>query len=282
MPLHADKSQDAPYRPAASRRLALVTGGSSGIGAAFAALAAEKGFDVALVARRESRLREIARTIRERHQARTYVRPADLCDSVSPSVIWKWLQAEGRAVDVLINNAGYSIPRAFAHTPVERQLEYLELSVAGPIALTHYCLKGMLERGWGRIINVSSITAFSSGGKGHTLYPASKSFIVKFSQSLNAEVAERGVRVTAVCPGFVDTEFQQANNMSEKMGSMPKFLVQTPDEVAREAWRRNDRGAEVVVPGLLPKIAAAAMKVIPEQITTPLTRRAAAKYYIGD
>ncbi len=264
------------------RKLALVTGASSGIGAAFARLVAKEGFDVALVARREDRLQALAREICDHYRATALVWPADLCDPGSPDAVCQWLKAKNRTVDVLINNAGYSIPNAFAQTPLKMQLDYVELSVAGPVALAHHCLQGMLERGWGRIINISSITAFSSGGKGHTLYPASKSFIVKFSQSLNAEVAGKGVYVTAVCPGFVDTEFQQANNMADKMSSMPKFLKQSAEEVAMEAWRRNNKGVEVVVPGFLPKIAAAAMKLIPEQITTPLTRRAAAKYYIGD
>jgi len=264
------------------RKLALITGASSGIGAAFARLAASKGFDVALVARREDRLNALAKEICSRHPVTAHIRSSNLCDPESSAAICNWLKAGGLTVDVLVNNAGYSIPNGFEHTPLERQLDYVALSVAGPVALSHHCLKGMLERGWGRIINISSITAFSSGGKGHTLYPASKSFIVKFSQSLNAEVAEKGVYVTAVCPGFVDTEFQQANNMADKMGSTPKFLKQTAEEVAAEAWRRNDKGVEVVVPGFLPKIAAASMKLIPEQILTPITRAAAAKYYVGD
>ncbi len=267
---------------AEQRKLALITGASSGIGAAFAMAAARRGFDVALVARREERLQVLARNICLNNPVTALVWPADLCDPNSSTAICHWLASKERSVDVLVNNAGYTIPNSFANTALRAQLDYVELSVSGPVALSYHCLKGMLEKGWGRIINMSSITAFSSGGKGHTLYPASKGFIVKFSQSLNAEVAEKGVYVTAVCPGFVDTEFQHANNMAEKMASTPKLLKQSPEEVAEEAWRRNDKGVEVVVPGFLPKIAAASMKLIPEQILTPITRKAAAKYYTGD
>ncbi len=262
-----------------SRKLALITGASSGIGEAFARLAVQNGYDVALVARREERLRALAEQLAG---VQSHVWPVDLCSDNAHDHLAARISETGRTVDILINNAGYSIPPAFANSTLSDQRRYLELSVNGPVALAHYCLGGMLEKGWGRIINVSSITAFSTGGKGHTLYPASKSFIVKFSQSLNAEVSEKGVHVTAVCPGFVDTEFQKANNMADKMASTPKFLMQSAQEVAEEAWRRNEYGVEVVVPGILPKIAAALMKLIPEQITTPLTRRAAAKYYIGD
>lgn len=264
------------------KKLVLVTGASSGIGAAFARLAASKGFDVALVARREDRLAALATELAAKHDVSVRFRSTDLCDPEAPNSVCNWIKADGRAVDVLINNAGYSIPQSFAATTLEQQLKYIELSVTGPVALARHVLPGMIRRRWGRIINISSITAFSSGGKGHTLYPASKSFIVKFSQSLNAEVAGKGVFVTAVCPGFVDTEFQLANDMADKMASTPKFLKQTPEEVAAESWARNDRGVEVVVPGLLPKIAAATMKLVPEQIVTPLTRSAAEKYYVGD
>lgn len=265
-----------------NRKLALITGASSGIGAAFARLAASRGFDIALIARREDRLRALASELAAKHGVTTIFRPTDLCAPGAAPSICNWLMAADRRVDVLINNAGYSIPQSFAGAPLEKHLNYLELSLIGPVSLTRHIIPGMIESGWGRVINISSITAFSSGGKGHTLYPASKSFIVKFSQSLNAEVAEKGVYVTAVCPGFVDTEFQQANNMSDKMASMPQYLKQTPEAVAEEAWARNNRGVEVVVPGVLPKFAAAAMKLIPEQVLTPITRAAAAKYYVGD
>ncbi len=273
---------DARNRSSGERRLALITGASSGIGAAFARLAAAKGFDVALVARREERLEQLARELAAKYDITARFRSTDLCDPEAPNAVCNWLKSASRGVDILINNAGYSIPQPFAATPLERQLNYIELSVTGPVALSRHVLPDMIARGFGRIINISSITAFSSGGKGHTLYPASKSFIVKFSQSLNAEVAAKGVFVTAVCPGFVDTEFQQANNMADKMTSTPKFLKQTAEEVAKEAWERNDRGVEVVVPGLLPKIAAATLKLVPEQIVTPITRSAAEKYYVGD
>ena len=264
------------------RKLALITGASSGIGAAFARLAAANGIDVALVARRADRLEALAHELASKYAVSAVFRSTDLCDPAAPDAVCAWAASGGRGVDILINNAGYSIPQSFAATPLDRQLGYIELSVTGPVALSRLVLPGMIARGFGRIINISSITAFSSGGKGHTLYPASKSFVVKFSQSLNAEVAAKGVFVTAVCPGFVDTEFQQANNMADKMASTPKFLKQTAEEVASEAWARNDRGVEVVVPGLLPKIAAATLKLVPEQIVTPITRSAAEKYYVGD
>ncbi|MEZ5922083.1 MAG: SDR family NAD(P)-dependent oxidoreductase [Parvularculaceae bacterium] len=263
------------------RRLALVTGASAGIGTAFARLAAAKGCDVALVARRADRLEDLAAELRGKG-VKAFPMAMDLCECVSADTIMSRLSGKGRNADVLINNAGYSIPASFAATPLDDQLAFMDLTMSTPVRLARLCLPSMIERGFGRIINISSITAFSSGGKGHTLYPAAKSFLVKFSQSLNAEVKEKGVRVSAICPGFVDTEFQQANGMSEKMDRPPPFMLQSPEEIAEESWRRNDKGVEVIVPGLLPKVMAAALKYLPEQIVTPLTRKAAADHFIGE
>lgn len=261
-------------------KLALITGASAGIGVAFARLAAAKGCDVALVARRGDRLKALAADLNQDHKVEATPIEADLCDPASPDKIFSQLGERG--VDILVNNAGYSLPNAFSHTSLDDQLRFLELSVTTPVTITHRALPHMLERGWGRIINLSSITAFSSGGKGHTLYPAAKSFIVKFSQSLNAELSDRGIYVTAVTPGFVDTEFQIANKMADKIKRPPQFMLQTPDEIAEESWRRNDRGVEIVTPGFLPKLAAVLLKYAPEQIVTPMTRKAASDHYIGD
>jgi hypothetical protein len=262
------------------RKLALITGASAGIGVAFARLAARRGCDVALAARRLDRLEALADELRAAHNIEAMAISADLCEPCSVDTIFKRIGPRG--VDILVNNAGYSLPNAFAHTGLDDQLRFLELMVSTPIAATHRALPHMLKMGWGRIINISSITAFSSGGKGHTLYPAAKSFLVKFSQSLNAEVSERGVNVTAVTPGFVDTEFQIANKMAEKTPKPPRFMLQTPEQIAEESWRRNESGVEVVVPGLLPKVMAAFLKYAPEQIVTPITRKAAAEHYIGE
>lgn len=263
-----------------SRKLALITGASAGIGVSFARLAARRGCDVALAARRLDRLETLAAELRAAYDIEATAISADLCHPSSVDKIFERIGSRG--VDILVNNAGYSLPNAFAHTGLDDHLRFLELMVSTPIAIAHRALPHMLQQGWGRIINISSITAFSSGGKGHTLYPAAKSFLVKFSQSLNAEVGERGVNVTVVTPAFVDTEFQIANMMAEKSPKPPKFLLQAPEEIAEESWRRNERGAEVVVPGLLPKIMAAFLKYAPEQIVTPMTRKAAAEHYIGD
>ncbi|MGF1544772.1 MAG: SDR family NAD(P)-dependent oxidoreductase [Parvularculaceae bacterium] len=263
-------------------KFALVTGASSGIGAAFARRAAAEGCDVGLVARRADRLEILAAELRADHDVEAMALPADLCEPAAPGKVVDAIAAAGRRVDVLVNNAGYSLRNVFAKTTLEQQRRFIELTVTAPVTFAHLVMPRMLEAGWGRIVNVSSITAFSSGGKGHTLYPAGKSFLVKFSQSLSAEARELGVCATAVTPAFVDTEFQEANDVADAMSSTPKFLVQTAAQIVDEAWTRAMRGDEVVVPGLLPKLGAMFLQYAPGPLVTPMTRAAAAKNYVGD
>jgi hypothetical protein len=264
------------------RRYALITGASSGIGAAFARLAAQKGFDVGLAARRKERLAALAEELQRSFGARADVFEADLARAAAAEGLAAAVHATGRKPAMLVNNAGFSVAKGFAGASIAEQDSFLELTIRTPMALARLFLPSMLERGWGRIINVSSITALSSGGKGHTLYPAGKAFLLKFSQSLAAEVAARGVHVTAVLPGFVNTEFQEAIGMAEAMKGSTRRFAQSAAEVATEAFARNDKGVEIVVPGLMPKFAAAFLRYTPEICMRALTRPAAAKYYVGD
>ncbi len=262
-------------------RYALVTGASSGIGAAIARLAAQRGFDVGLVARRADRLEALAVELRAAG-VQSDVFATDLSTVGSAEALAAQVLAKREQVHMLVNNAGATVPKGFAGTTFEQQRAFLELTVSAPAALIHACLPSMLAQRWGRIINISSIAALSSGGKGNTLYPAGKSFLLKFSQSLNAEVKDRGVQVTAVLPGFVATEFQAANGIPIGEDGAARRFSQSPDQVAREAWTRNERGHEIVVPGMPPKLAAALMRFLPEPMMRVLTRSAAEKYYVGE
>lgn len=261
---------------------ALITGASSGIGAAMARHVARQGFHVGLVARREERLKALADDLRAAHDIEADIFPADLSAANGAEALVDAVRAAGRTPTLLVNNAGVSIPEGLAYCDFARQDSFLELTIRTPVVLAHAFLPAMLEAGAGRIINISSITALSSGGKGHTLYPAGKAFLLKFSQSLAAEVAPRGVLVTAVLPGFVKTEFQEAIGMADKMDGSTDRFAQRPEDVAREAFERNARGAEIVVPGFAAKTMAAFMRYCPERLVRALTRPAAAKYYVGD
>ncbi|MGE3251981.1 MAG: SDR family NAD(P)-dependent oxidoreductase [Hyphomonadaceae bacterium] len=264
-----------------NRRYALITGASSGIGAAMAQLIARDGFDIGLVARRGDRLLALADGLRA-HGVEVDVFPADLSTPRAGERLAIRVAEAQRTVSVLVNNAGVTLAKSFSATTLCEQQAFVELTIQTPVALTHAFLPSMLADGYGRIINIGSITALSSGGKGNTLYPAGKSFLLKFSQSLSAEVKPRGVLVSAVLPGFVATEFQHANGLALDRGGEAQRFAQSAEDVAREAWTRNGKGHEIVVPGLSAKGAAALMRLLPEPLMRTLTRAAAEKYYVGD
>ena len=252
------------------RRLALITGASAGLGAAFARAYARRGVDLALVARREDRLRALAGELGEAFGVEVLAIPQDLAVDHAEDAVMARLGEAGRAVDILVNNAGLSIAQDFAGVPWARQRDMLMSMVVAPAGLTHAVLPGMVARGWGRIINVASVTAFAPGVAGHSLYPAVKSLAVKFSQALAAEVGPSGVKVTALCPGSTRTEFTRANGTEAAGTGAPGFLVQTAEAVVEYGVRANEAGRLVAIPGWHNRLAVALLKATPSAISRPL------------
>jgi short-subunit dehydrogenase len=263
-----------------SSRTFLITGASSGIGAEFARQYAALGYDLILVARRLDRLEALAAELGDKHGVTARCVAADLSRREDVQNLLD--QLDGQAVDGLINNAGYSLAHTFSHTTTQQQVDFLEVCVTAPTILAHELLPGMLARGFGRIINVSSMVAFSPGAAGHTLYPAAKAYMLKFSRSLASEVAAKGVHVTALCPGTTESEFQQANGMTKVLDQKPKRLSQSTDSVVAAAIGANEAGREVIVTGLVNKLAVAAMTLLPDGLITPLIRWGASKYQIPE
>ncbi|MFN3584816.1 SDR family NAD(P)-dependent oxidoreductase [Phenylobacterium sp.] len=248
------------------RRLALVTGASAGIGAAFARILASHGYDVALTARRTERLDQIAEEIRLRYGVETLTVAADLAQPEGPGQILDHLTAHGRTVDALVNNAGYGLPGTYADTRWADQAAFLQVMVTAPCELAHRVLPGMVQRRFGRIVNVASLAGLVPGAAGHTLYAASKSLLIKFSQSLSLEVANEGVHVTALCPGFTFTEFHDVNGTRAMVSaSTPSWLWLGADEVAAAGYEAVEAGRVVCVPGAPNKAIAAAAKLLPDE-----------------
>jgi short-subunit dehydrogenase len=271
-----------PPSSSSNRKLALITGASSGIGAAFARAYAAKGYDVALTARRADRLAALGAELIAAHGIEVIVVPADLSLFEGHAPILAELAARARAVDVLVNCAGFSIAHSFAATAWAQQRDFLMTLIVSACGLTHGVIGAMAKNGRGAIINVASLAGFAPGVAGHTLYPGAKSLAIKFSQSLDDEVRAKGIRVTAVCPGFTLTEFAAANGTQEIIDKANRRLFQTADEVARIAIAANERGQVVVVPGLHNKIAAALMRYLPEPLVRAVLRVGAAKYHLQD
>jgi short-subunit dehydrogenase len=268
--------------PAPRTSLALITGASSGIGEAMARAYAARGLDVALTARRADRLHALADELRAAHGIETLVIPADLSAWEAHEEILGAVAAAGRHVDVLVNNAGFGIAQTFNGVPWSRQRDLLMTLVVNATGLAYGVIPRMVARRWGRIINVASLAAFAPGAAGYTLYPAAKSFAVKFSQSLDAELRDKGVLVTAVCPGFTRTEFSKANGSQHLMDQAPRHFWQSPEEVALAAIGANERGKVVVVPGWHNKLGAFFLRVVPDVIVSAAIRRGAAKYQLKD
>jgi short-subunit dehydrogenase len=264
------------------RKLALITGASAGLGEAFARAYAARGLDVALVARRAERLRALAAELSSAHGVEALVIPADLSLFEAHEPVMAALSKHGREVDVLVNNAGFGIAQSFAGVPWSRQRDFLMTMVVTPCAFAYAVIPGMVARGGGAIVNVASLAAFSPGVAGNSLYPGAKSLLVKFSQSLEAEYGPKGIKVTAVCPGFTRTEFAQKAGVDEIMQAENRRLWQTPGEVALATIRANEAGRLVLTPGWHNKVAAALMKTLPEPLVRALIAAGSAKYHLED
>lgn len=253
------------------RRLALVTGASAGIGAAFAHSLARRGYDLALTARRGARLEALAAELRAAHGVNVLTVAADLARPEAPKALLGAIADQGRQVDALINNAGYGLPGVYAETAWADQAAFVQVMVTAPCELAHGVLDGMRARRFGRIVNVASVAGLVPPAAGHTLYAASKAFLVRFSQSLHLETAQDGVHVSALCPGFTYTEFHDANGTRERAASStPKWIWMSADDVADAGWRAVEANRPVCVPGAAYKVAASLARLIPEALALKL------------
>jgi short-subunit dehydrogenase len=253
------------------RRLALVTGASAGIGAAFARILASHGYDVALTARRAERLDRLAEEISLRFGVEALTVTADLAEPEAPGQILDHLTAHGRTVDALINNAGYGLAGAYADTRWEDQRAFIQVMMTAPAELAHRVLPGMIHRKFGRIVNVASLAGLVPGSAGHTLYGGVKAFLVRFSQSLHMETAASGVHVSALCPGFTYSEFHDVNGTRAQVStSTPPWLWLGADEVAAAGYEAVEANRPICVPGAPNKAIAAVSKLIPDEWTLAL------------
>ena len=261
-----------------SRRLALITGASAGIGAAFAKAYAARGFDLALVARRKDRLEALADILSRSHGVEAFALPADLSRAEPQGPIMAALAARGRHVDVLINNAGFGVSRDFTNVPWTEQRDFLMSMALAPCALAYAVIPGMAGRGWGRIINVASVAGFAPGVAGNTLYPGVKSLMIKFSQALDAEYRAAGLKVTALCPGSTRTEFAAEAGYQHLVAPAAERFAQTADEVAEAGVRGNEAGQLIVIPGWTNRLAVALMRTLPEPLVRAVINAGAARY----
>jgi short-subunit dehydrogenase len=219
----------------------LVTGATVGIGESFTRLLAQNGYNIVLVARDLPRLQERANALESTFGVLTTVIQADLATNAGCKTIEDFIA--NNQIDVLINNAGFGINKAFTMSQLDAEQQLLDVLVRTPMRLMHVALPGMKERNKGVIINVSSVAGWIAGGT----YSASKSYLTVLSESLHTELSSTNVKVSALCPGFTRTEFHQRGRMSMK--GLPAFMWLNSDKLVATAWKDAVGGKAVSVPG---------------------------------
>jgi short-subunit dehydrogenase len=251
------------------RPITLITGASAGIGAALAQVFAAHGHELVMVARREQRLLALADAIAARGGQRPVVLPIDLAQADVAERIGSELAARGLEPDIVVNNAGFGLVGRAVDLDRAEQLGMIDINVR---ALTDLSLAFVdsLERHRGGILNVASIAGFLPG-PGMAVYHATKAFVLSFSEALHAELAPRGVRVTALCPGPVPTEFQARAGLSSE--SYPVLLKESAEAVSALGYRGLKDGRRVVVPGLGNKAVTVLARLVPRSLVLAALQR---------
>jgi hypothetical protein len=254
------------------RKTALITGASGGIGYEFARIFAREGYNLVLVARTESKLAQIKGDLEKKHGISVKVLAKDLAEPSAPQEIFSELQGESISVDALINNAGFTVYGPFAETSLQKELELLQVNMVALTHLTKLFLPGMIEKGWGKVLNVASTAAFQPGPL-MACYYASKAYVLFFSEALAVELEGTGITVTALCPGPTETGFQKRGNMEDSKLVAGRKIMDART-VAKAGYRALMKGQPVVIPGLSNLVIAEAVRFMPRRLVARIVGRA--------
>lgn len=245
---------------------ALVTGATAGIGLAFAHRLAAQGTDLVLVARDAERLEGRARELRDAYAVAVEVLPADLADREQLRTVEVRLSDPARPVGLLVNNAGFGLNQAFGETDVRDEERLLDVLVRAVVVLTKAAVPGMVERGGGAVVNVSSIAGFLRRGT----YSAAKAHVLVFSEGVAADLRGTGVQVQALCPGLTRTEFHERSG--DDISRLPGFLWLSAEQVVDASLRDLARGKVVSVPGWQYAFLPPLLRVLPSSLLTRIRR----------
>lgn len=241
---------------------ALITGASSGIGAAFARRLAAEGYNLILHGRREELLRSLARQLGERHGIQASVQCAELSDADQLSNLERVVRGT-HDLALLVNNAGYSRLDEFHEDDIDQQEAIIRVHVLASVRLAHAAIEVMKRSGRGAIINVSSVAAFTPAPRNAT-YCATKAYLTAFSESLHLELREHGIRVQALCPGFTRTDFHDRMGIDTTQPAFRHFMA--PDVVVEASLRGLRRGTVVCIPGIVYQLAAFGARLMPRRL----------------
>ncbi len=253
-----------------NKRICLITGASAGIGAAIAREYASRGWDLALTARREEPMVKLAKELKADYGATSHIFALDLSEPDATKDLMARLKKKGLHIDGLVNNAGYGHPGYYLDSEWEDHAYFLQLMLRAPCELARALAPAMAKNGFGRIINVASLAGHVPGSRGHTLYAAVKSFLIKFSQSLNLELESDGVHVTALCPGFTYSEFHDVNGTRNSVSRLPDYMWMSAEDCAEQGVEACERNRVVFIPGRVNKSIALLARLLPEPMALKL------------
>ena len=249
---------------------ALITGASSGIGLEIANYLAGKGYNLILTARREDILDEASKNISEKHKVKVDFIASDLGNADAPNKIFNYCEDNNYEVDILVNNAGYGIPTSFHETSMEEEEKFIRVLGISVIAMTKIFLSGMIKRGQGRIMVVSSVAAFSPPSSIQPLYGPIKTFMNRFSDSINSNYNHKGITSTAVCPGFTVTGFHTASGVQDELDRVPSFMKLSAKRVASEGAEATLSGKPLCIPSKTYRTLVFILKHIPASVLSLL------------
>jgi len=251
-------------------KTALITGASGGIGYELALLFARDGFDCILVARSHDQLNALAARMESEFRVKTLVLPKDLSKAGAVDEIYEEVSAASMPVDVLVNNAGFPVYGLFTETDLDTELQMLEVRVVALTQLTKLFLRGMIERRYGRILNLASTAAFEPGPL-MAVYYASKAYVLNFSEALANELHGTGVTVTTLAPGPTRTGFQKRGRLEDSR--LVQGNIGDAPSVALAGYRGLMAGKTLVIPGFSNKLIPWIVRVSPRGVVTRVVRR---------
>ncbi len=244
----------------------LITGASEGIGYELAEIFAEKGHNLLLTARNEDKLKKIQNSLSAEYKINIEIITADLSIAQSPQKIFNFTYKRDIFVDILINNAGFGLYGRFSETDFDIERSMINLNITALTELCKLFIPAMIKKGSGKIMNVASTAAFFPGPQ-MAVYYAGKAYVLSFSESLSAELAQNHISVTALCPGPTRSQFMERAHMSaSKLLNNPLMRMMSSTEVARYAYNALMKGKTVAVPGLTNKILTFAPRFSPKAV----------------
>ena len=229
---------------------ALITGASAGLGKEFARQLAAGGKDLVLVARRREPMEALASGLHEAHGVDIHILTADMSEPGAPRNLFEACRSQGLAIDYLVNNAGSEGPDLIRHRDWDRQDAYLRLMMTSVSAMCHEFIPGMLERGFGRVLNVASVAGRMSVN-GDYSYGPTKAYVIALSKALASSYKPKGIHVMALCPGFTHTEFHASDRLTIMKSNTPTWIWYDADVVIREGLDALEKGKDEYTSGRL-------------------------------